>query len=94
MKKYLSLVVASILALAPMYANEKDITYFEDCCQVTPIMPAPTNCADAEIQKIGMSMMGFGLALIAAIAIVAGTYSPSLASSSSSSSSSDSSSSN
>ncbi len=83
MKKYLVLILASVWALAPMHAAEADATYFEDCCEVSPIMPPPTNCSDAEIQKIGMSMMGFGLALIAAIAIVAGTYEPSTGSSTS-----------
>ena len=76
MKKIILLMSGCLIAFGSLQAEQG--TSFEECCEITPVLPPPTNCSDAETQKIGFSMMGFGLALIAAIAIVAGTVDQSL----------------
>ena len=69
MKKVLLILITSALSLSADCSNG----FNEDNCEISPIMPPPKNCTEYEEQSIGMSMMGWGLALIAAIAIVAGT---------------------
>ena len=73
MKKIITFACACLMALAPLHSNCFD----EENCELTPVLPPPTNCSDYETQKVGLSMMGWGIAIIAAIAIIAGTYAPS-----------------
>ena len=67
MKKVFSSFIAIALLAAPLSAFD------EECCELPSALPPPENCSDYEEQAIGKSMMGWGLAIIAAIAIVAGT---------------------
>ncbi|MCB1117572.1 MAG: hypothetical protein KDK50_03195 [Chlamydiia bacterium] len=81
MKKICMILMSAAIIATPLSAFD------EDCCELPSPMPPAENCSDYEEQAIGMSMMGWGLAMIAAIAIVAGTVTQSTSTSSSSSSS-------
>lgn len=76
MKKLYMILIAGAIITMPLSAFD------EDCCELPSPLPPAENCSDYEEQAIGMSMMGWGLAMIAAIAIVAGTVSQSTSSNS------------